>query len=119
MGQELSLPVAVPAVALIAQLVGLGVHVLARKALRELPQLLLRVGPAVPGPRHRRAARGSCDFASDRSCITVIFPFPGFRPVAISDSSTVSASSRPAVKPDAPRLHRHFRRNFARPHIVG
>ena len=57
-GHELALPVAVPAVALAAHLVGLGVHDLVHDALRELAQQLLHVGRAVLEPRHRRAVQG-------------------------------------------------------------
>ena len=57
-GQEPALPVAVPAVAPAAHLVGLGVHDFARDALCELPQQLLHVGRAVLEPRHGRTAQG-------------------------------------------------------------
>lgn len=40
--------------------------------------------------------------ASDRLCIVVIVPFLRIRSVAISDSGTMAASSRPTVKPDGP-----------------
>jgi hypothetical protein len=40
--------------------------------------------------------------ASDRLCVAAIVPFPRIRPVAISDSGTMAAPSRPTVKPDGP-----------------
>jgi len=40
--------------------------------------------------------------ASDKLCIAVIVPFLRIRSVAISDSRTMAASSRPTVKPGRP-----------------
>lgn len=57
-GRELALPVAVPAAALAARLVGLGVHGLVHDAHRELAQQLPHVDRAVLGPRRRLAVQG-------------------------------------------------------------
>lgn len=57
-GRKLALPVAVPAAALAARLVGLDVHGLVHDAHRELAQQLPHVDRAVLGPLRRRAVQG-------------------------------------------------------------
>lgn len=101
-GQWPALPAAVPAVALAAHPVGPAPMVsLATPSAsrRSSPRMSIvpswNLGMVAP-------PRVTVGGASGRLCVAAIAPFPRIRPVAISDSGTMAASSRPTVKPDDP-----------------